>query len=177
MRISRSKLCLVCVIGLMLSLVGNVAFAQTLWKYTDKDGKVTYSDKAPKPGEKAEAVDATPNSIEASKNKVGGVPQKLDDVKARAGEREKRRDALISEVNSARDEVARAKKALEDGREARPDERDIRVGRTKDGKPTGENSVMKKPEYYERIAALEDDVKQAEARLKSAEDNLRRTAP
>ena len=31
-----------------------------LWKYTDKDGKVTYSDKAPKKGEKAEPVVTDP---------------------------------------------------------------------------------------------------------------------
>ena len=71
-------------------------YAQALWKYTDKDGKVTYSDKAPKKGENAQVVTSDPaaNVIEAPKNTREGVPQKLQDVKTRAAEREKLRDQL-----------------------------------------------------------------------------------
>ena len=43
--------------ALMLgALAGANADAQTLYKYVDQDGKVSYSDKAPKAGEKAELV-------------------------------------------------------------------------------------------------------------------------
>ena len=90
------------VAGLFSSSLAN---GQQLWKYTDKDGKVTYSDKAPKPGEKAEPVtsDASTNVINAPRNTVGGVPQKLSDVRARADDREKRREKLRKEVENARD--------------------------------------------------------------------------
>ena len=66
---------------LSLAICG-VSQAQALWKYTDKDGKVTYSDKAPKKGETATPVtsDSSTNMIEAPKNLRQGVPQKLQDV-------------------------------------------------------------------------------------------------
>lgn len=153
--------------------------AQQLWKYTDKDGKVTYSDKAPKKGEKAEPVvtDPSTNIINAPKNTVGGVPQKLDDVKARAAEREKLRDQLRKDVETAREQLAEATKALEDGREPTEEERQIVVGRDKKGKPTGVNSIIRKPEYYERIASLEEAVKTAEAKVAKAEETLKKNAP
>ena len=59
---------------------------------------------------------------------------------------------------------------MEDGREPSPEERQIVV--RKDG-----NSVLRKPEYYERIAVLEAAVKQAEENLGKAEEKFRRGAP
>lgn len=167
------------VLGAILMALAAVGQAQQLWKYTDKDGKVTYSDKAPKPGEKAEPVtsNASTNVISAPNNKVGGVPQKLEDVRARASERELLRDQLRKEVELAREKLEEARKALEDGREPNEDERQIVVGRDKTGKPTGANTIIRKPEYYERIAALEEAVKAAEAKVAKAEENQRRNAP
>ena len=56
------------------------------------------------------------------------------------------------DVETAREQLAEATKALEDGREPTEEERQIVVGRDKKGKPTGVNSLIRKPEYYERIA-------------------------
>ena len=165
------------VAGVFLLVFVPTLQAQSLWKYTDKDGKVTYSDKAPKAGEKAELVNATPNSIEAPRNTVGGVPQKLKDVTGRAADREARRDQLQAELNAAREAVSAARKALDDGREPLASETQIVVGRGKDGAPTGANSSIRQPEYYARIAELEESVKKAEAKAEMAEENFRRKAP
>ena len=154
-------------------------YAQALWKYTDKDGKVTYSDKAPKKGENAQVVTSDPaaNVIEAPKNTREGVPQKLQDVKTRAAEREKLRDQLRDALEAAKNRLVAAKTALEEGREPLPNEAQIVVGRTPTGAPTGANLAIRKPEYYARITALEEAVKQAEANLEIAEQNYRRGAP
>ena len=155
------------------------ASGQQLWKYIDKDGKVTYSDKAPKPGEKGEAVanDAATNVINAPRNTVGGVPQKLSDVKARADAREKMRDQLRKDVDAAREQLAAAKKALEVGRDPTPAETQVVVGRNAKGAPTGSNSSIRKPEYYERVAKLEESVKKAEENVEKAEANMNKNAP
>ena len=162
--------------GLFSSSLAN---GQQLWKYTDKDGKVTYSDKAPKPGEKAEAVtsDASTNVISAPRNTLNGVPQKLSDVKGRADAREKMRDQLRKEVDAAREQLAAAKKALEDGRDPTSAETQVVVGRNAKGVPTGSNSSIRKPEYYERVAKLEESVKKAEENVEKTEANMKKNAP
>lgn len=153
--------------------------AQDLWKYTDKSGKVTYSDKAPKDGEQAVRVitDTTGTVLPAAKNLYDGQPQGSAAVSSRAAQREATRDSYRKNVDTARDELAAAKKALESGREATQEERQIVVGRGKDGQPTGANSVIRKPEYDERIAGLEAAIKKAEEKVANAEKNARENAP
>ena len=155
------------------------ASAQGLWKYTDKDGKVTYSDKAPKPGEKAEPVitDTSGTVIPASKNALGGAPQSSATVNARATAREAVRDTYRKDVDAARDELEAAKKALEAGKEPTQEERQIVVGRGKDGKPTGANASNRTPAFDERIAAMEETIKKAEEKVATAERNFRENAP
>jgi len=147
------------------------SIGQTLWKYTDKDGKVTYSDRAPKTGEKAEPVAMNPsaNIIDAPKAKPTSTP-KPEDNKSGAPEAANLRKLW----EAAKEELETAKKALADGREPTDDERQIIVGRDAKGTPTGTNTIMRKPAYYERIAALEEGVRKAQARADVTEDNLRR---
>ncbi|MCY7389120.1 MAG: DUF4124 domain-containing protein [Burkholderiales bacterium] len=165
-----------------LACVGSFAIyanAQELWKYTDKNGKVTYSDKAPALGEKAERVpaDTTGTVIPASKNTLNGATQNSATVGARVSAREAVRESYRKNVDMAREELERAKKSLESGQEPSTEERQIVVGRGKDGQPTGSNAVLRKPEYYERIAALEAAVKKAEEKLENAERSARQSAP
>ncbi len=163
-----------------LAVVGIAAVdAQQLWKYVDKDGKVTYSDKAPKPGEKAEAVKSDPkvNVLDAPRNTKDGASQTLKDINARTAEKADKRDKLRNAVDEARAELDAAKKALDEGRDPLPSEVQIVVGRNKDGAPTGKNASIRKPEYYARIAELEEEVKKAEAALEIAERNQRRGSP
>jgi hypothetical protein len=149
--------------------------AQALYKYVDKDGKVTYSDRAPKPGEKAELV-----TIDSKQNVMSdnNRPAVQTNANSRLAEqRAQQRDKLQADIDAARDELARAKQALEQGREPTADERQIVVGRGKDGKPTGANSIVLKQDYYDRIAALEDAVKVAQEKVDKAESSYRRGAP
>ncbi len=152
-------------------MVACPTFGQTLWKYTDKDGKVTYSDRAPKTGEKAEPVAMNPsaNIIDAPKAKPTAAP-KADEGKAGTPEANNLRKLW----EAAKEELDAAKKALADGREPTDDERQIVVGRDAKGVPTGSNTIMRKPAYYERIAGLEEAVRKAQARADVTEDNLRR---
>ena len=89
---------IVCIASFAIS-----AYAQELWKYTDKNGKVTYSDKAPTLGEKAERVtpDTTGTVIPAPKNVVGGATQNSATIRARMSASESRRDSLRKEVDAA----------------------------------------------------------------------------
>lgn len=165
--------------GIAALAFANAGHAQALWKYTDKDGKVTYSDKAPKKGENAQLVtnDPAANVIEAPKNTRDGAPQKLKDVTTRANERENKRDKLREALDAAKDELDAAKTALEEGRAPQPNEVQIAVGRSPTGAPTGANSAVRKPEYYARISSLEEAIKKAEAKVEAAEQNYRRGAP
>lgn len=149
------------------------ANAQTMYKYVDKDGKVTYSDKPPKPGEKAEAVVASKeaNTVKLDTKANTGKDQKFSDVKARGDARMTERDRLQKSVDDAEKELERAKKALENGRDPQPGEQIIIV------RKQGGNSVQRSEAYYARIDRLEKAVKQAEEGLSRAQQGYRRGAP
>jgi hypothetical protein len=165
--------------GAMALLVSNLGYTQALWKYTDKDGKVTYSDKAPKKDENAQLVISDPaaNIVDAPKNSRQGESQKSGERKTRLDERESKSNELRDVLEKAKAELELAKTALEDGRALQPDEVQIVVGRAQTGAPTGANAQIRKPGYYARIAALEEAVKKAENMVEAAEQNYRRGAP
>jgi hypothetical protein len=158
----------------LLPICGSVD-AETLYKYTDKDGKVTFSDKAPKDGEKAEPVkvekgDKIGNTVKLETKDGKGVQQQFADVKARGDARIASRDKLQKEVDDAEERLARAKKALETGRDPKEGEQRIVVHK-------GGNSVIRTEEYYARIANLELAVKRAEEAASAAKDKYNRNAP
>jgi hypothetical protein len=163
---------------LLLAIVTG-ASAQALYKYTDKDGKVTYSDRAPKPGEKAESVnlDGAANIVPGER-KTGAGDLKDGKAALPPGQKEKTlaeqraftRETLAEQVENARKAVEDAKKALEAGRDASADEQRIVVGKTS-------NTVQRQPAYYERIEKLEAAVKAAEEKLEKTEESYRRGAP
>jgi type IV secretory pathway VirB10-like protein len=161
-------------VSLVLAAPG--ANAQELWKYIDKDGKVIYSDKPPKPGEKAEKVKHDPKANVIESPKIATPPPKKAEpvkdkttVDQRIAAKVAERERLKKEVDAARDELEKARKALEEGSVATPEESIVVVGRTKTGAPTGVNTVNRKQEYYERVALLEANVKAAEKKLEDAE--------
>jgi Domain of unknown function (DUF4124) len=153
-------------------IVALQASAQTLYKYVDKDGKITYSDKPPKDGEKATKVtiDTNANVTRLNTKDASGKEQKFADIKARGDARAALRDKLQGEIKTAETNLEKAKKALEDGRVPLEGETRIVVGKTS-------NSVQRTPEYFARIEALEEAVKKAEARVKEAEVKFQRGAP
>lgn len=165
------------VIGAILLAVATQGHAQALWKYTDKDGKVTYSDKAPKKGETAQLVNSDPsaNIMDAPKNAPQGVLQKSPEMKSRDSEREIQRNALREALDAAKVELEAAKATLEEGRAPLQDEVQIVVGRGQNGAATGANAVIRKPAYYARISVLEEAVKKAEDKVETAERDYRRS--
>jgi hypothetical protein len=152
------------------------AYAQALYKYTDKDGKVTYSDKAPKQGEKAELVntdkspDKNANTVKLETKDGAGVQQKFSDVKARGDARIAAREKLQLDVTNAEQQLEKAKKALAEGRDPKPGEQRIVVRQ-------GGNSVLRTEAYYTRITGLEQSIKKAEEALSAAQERYRRGAP
>ncbi|MEO8383804.1 MAG: DUF4124 domain-containing protein [Betaproteobacteria bacterium] len=167
------------IVGVLLALFAFGANAQGLWKYTDKNGKVTYSDTAPKNGEKAEPViaDTTGTVIPAERNLSSGKVEGKGVVSSRSSDRVSERENYRKALDSARDELEKAKKALEDGQEPTQDERIIVVGRGVNGQSTGVNAINRKPEYYSRIASLEEAVKKSEEKVTAAERDFRQKAP
>jgi hypothetical protein len=152
--------------------------AQQLWKYVDKDGKVTYSDKPPRKDEKAEPVKHDPNAniIQSPKARAQSDPGSSREsgragrsAEQSAADRASAREALRMAVEQAREELENARQALEEGRIPIEEDRRIVVGRNEKGAPTGANQVILKPEYHQRVASLEEAVKRAEMKLEAAE--------
>jgi hypothetical protein len=154
----------------MLAGATCVAHAQALYKYVDANGKVTYSDRQPKPGEKATPVNADPtvNVISSATPSGVGSAQRLQEIAAKNRARENQRNTVQSKVDVAAAELENAKKALEDGRTPREDERRIIVGKTS-------NAVLTSEAYAARIASLEAAVKTAEEKLEKAKQVKRDT--
>ncbi len=164
-----------CGVLMLGSFVASMAGGETLYRYTDKDGKVTYSDKAPKNGEKAEAVqvekgDKIGNTVKLDTKDSKGVQQQFSDIKARGDARVAGRDKLQREVDEAVERLERAKKALETGRDPKSGEGRIVVRK-------GGNAVIRTEEYYARIATLELAVKKAEEAVSSAKERYNRNSP
>jgi hypothetical protein len=130
-------------------------------------------------GQNAQLVNNDPaaNVMDAPKNPPQGAAQKSPEMKTREGERDNQRGELSNAVESAKAALEMARAALEGGREPLPDEVQIVVGRSATGAPSGANQVIRKQEYYARIAALEEAVKKAEEKVEIAERNFRRSAP
>ncbi len=151
---------------LLLALAAVNAGAQVLYKYVDANGKVTYSDKAPKAGEKAERMlaDTTTNVISSPALRGGVIVKAGGNVSVRVAERDK----LKALVDAAEMELERAKKALEDGQTPQEGEQLIVV------KKNAGNAVLRTEGYRERIASLESAVKAAEDKLAQAQSNNQR---
>ena len=162
-------------LALMMVALATVTYAETLYKYTDKDGKVTYSDRVPKAGEKAEAVgtdkaDKIGNTVKLETKDGKGVQQQFSDIKARGDARIAAREKLQKDVDASEERLTKARKALETDREPRGGEQRVIV------RPGG-NSVQRTEAYYARIAGLEASIKQAEEALAAALEKYNRNSP
>ena len=139
------------------SLAASVAFAQTLYKLVDKNGKVTYSESAPKPGEfdgTVTRIDVNPNANTATLPKLQG---RASEPATNPGGRAPSREAAQQKLEAAR-------KALADARD-NPSAEDV----TRMGTKSGFTRPVESEEYKAKLAKLEADVKAAEEELKRAE--------
>jgi hypothetical protein len=174
--------------------------AQTLYRYVDKDGRTVLSDQLPKgvPFEKVE-YDRNTNVIETQRRAraTDGAESGNDRSKQRA----RLRDELRAAVDAARDRLAAAKFALEQGREPRADEWQPTVSQPDNsGKPNSKGVItgrggkvvcnkdaygrlvcpaipVPSEGYRKRIESLELAVQEAEVALRNAEMKYRRESP
>lgn len=154
------------------------SFAQTLYKYVDANGKVTYSDRKPEPGEKAELVkvdkDANVMAAHKPRARAGSDANPAREGRSTTNSAEKKSSTGASRSGAAADaavlaaekQLEVAKKALQEGQAPLPEEQQIVVRQ-------GGNSVVRTPEYFARIAALEEAVNKASALLDRAREAAR----
>lgn len=141
--------------------------AQTLYKLIDKNGKVTYSEKAPKDfNGKVVPMTIDPNANTATLPKFPPAEKQPSSAPDSDSPRESR-----GATKSSADRIKDARKKLDDARKAlqsaidNPSEGDVRRIGTKSG---GARPVFSDT-YAARINNLENAVKQAEEDLKRAE--------
>lgn len=178
------------------------ASAQTLYRYVDKDGRVVVSDQPPKgvPFSKVE-YDRKTNLLETQRR----TPDPSSRAAAEAGDlsarRSRLRDELRAAVDAARERLAAAKAALEEGREPKEDEWQPTVTNPDNGgKPNAKGVITGRggrvvcnvdasrrivcpavpvptEAFLKRLDALEQAVKDAEQALRDAELKYRRNSP
>jgi hypothetical protein len=145
------------------------AAASSLYKHVDKDGRVTYTDRPPS-GIEGKVVTIPVDQFPPP------APRKLATSPREETEYEKiiRRKAPepdTSELKAAQKRLADAKAALEDEQNStRPEDWIYRQNNTGRGGPTLRYPT---PEYAERLAARESDVKKAQEDLETVERKLR----
>ena len=133
------------------------AAAQTLYKLIDKDGKVTYSESPPKEFDgKVIRMDIDPKANRATLPKPGAAPAAAPSG-ASAG-------AGGDRVQSARDRLEAAKKALQDATDNPREDEIQRVGNK-----GGFTRPVPTEEYQKRLEGLKENVRKAEEDLRVAE--------
>lgn len=118
-------------IAVALLVLANGAFAQVLYKWVDKDGRVHFSDKPPV-GFKGEVTKIIPDvapdpapAVTPTPAPKKAKPEAEDDEKAVdiATQRRQLREQLAARVTAARAKLEAARKAMSDGEDATDDER------------------------------------------------------
>jgi hypothetical protein len=142
-------------VALLLALAATAAAAQAVYKYTDREGRVVYTDDPKAAGGRARRVEESisitpaPPPVDAAAEKVTGQ----GDQRAAA------LDRAVEDIAAATNDLRLAQERRDLGIEPREGERQGRRYR---------------PEYWQRQQALQRDVDAARQRLESA--NARRNA-
>jgi len=141
-----------------LAAAAHLAHAQTLYKLIDKNGKVTYSESAPKPGEFDGQV--VPINIDPKANTatLPKLPPPSSAPATNPGGRS------VPDAQTARDALEAARKALAQAQE-NPSPDDVRFI----GNKSGGTRAVQSDEYRAKLDKLEADVKAAEEALRRAE--------
>jgi len=144
------------------------ASAQTLYKLIDKDGKVTYSETAPKFFDgQVIRIDIDPNANTMTMPKPEKVDPTSGEPKRKGDQPRKSEDGKVKgplDPDIARDRLEAAKNALADAHD-NPKEGEI----TWIGKVGGGTRPVFSEDYQRRIDRLELAVKSAEEDLRRAE--------
>jgi hypothetical protein len=197
----RRLLDLVCAIAILANCA-QVMAQQTLYKWTDDDGKIQYSDKPPKD------FKGVVTRIESDVNPPVVVPKKAESPKGEAAtsdkppadalsQRRAKRAELEANLARARVNLDNAKKALAETSDPQADETQViqnrvdrsgtkaaQVARSNCRQITGQDGkarticpgLVPNQAYYERIQQLEEALRKAEEALSDAEAAYRRGA-
>ena len=183
--------------ALAAMLAVGIAHAEirTLYRWTDAQGRVQYSDRAPPASFKGEVtrieVDTDTNTKAAETPRAPLVaPDVLKDVTPDVGKaRREKREKLEAAVRAAEKKVAEAKAAIEQGGDPKEDEQGVvqrRFAKPQAGKANcrvvveGERKTVICPalapneQYYERQKGLEEALRKAEEELNDAQQAYRR---
>ncbi len=189
--------------AIALACAAGLAQAQVLYKWTDENGKVQYSDTPPKdsktPVTRIEPDAApTPSSAPAAAPKAAAPAATKAEVAEPdiAAQRRAKRAVLEARLKQAQSKVEAAKKAVAEAAGPEPDERQVfqqemKAGQggmhglstarsncrkvQKEGKQvTVCPAVFATDAYYERLAKLEIALRDAEQELADAEEAWRR---
>lgn len=137
---ARLAQCLLALAGLLLPLA---VFSQVLYKWTDAEGKVQYSDRPPKDLKGVTRIERdippTPSPAPPALPKVAADPAKAPPPGAQdpAGKRRAVRNQLEKALTQARDNLDAARKALTEASSPEPDERQVVQQQMKAGEGTG----------------------------------------
>jgi hypothetical protein len=145
------------------------ALAQTLYKLIDKNGKVTYSEQAPKDFDgKVIRIDVDPQANRATLPKYEPKPAATTPAARRPNAATAKRAAAAADVDGLRERVAERRAALEEAQN-NPAEEDVQwVGNAKGGTRRVPTAA-----YERRLAELERALKEAQDELEAAEKNVR----
>ena len=178
----------------------SLAWAQTLYKWVDKDGKTQYSDKPPAGfGGEITKIEADPAPVQGTRVKAARPERAEEEDKAPdvATSRRTLRELLAARLAAARAKLGEAKKALADGEDPLDDEKQMiqqrfnRDARRPDRTPAPRSNCMSRVEtdgkttwvcpvpipgesYFTRQSALEEAVRKAEEEVAAAEQAYRR---
>lgn len=149
-------------------LLGSLAQAQAVYKITDPDGKVRYSDAKPADAGDArvETVTIAPeqNVIQADPKMQQWLDQKQSAEQEAAHNKTRALSGWQAEYDAAKAALAQAEKALADGKD--PKEGDF-VGIS--NRFGGSAGARPSEEFLERVEQLEKDVVAARKHLKAVE--------
>jgi hypothetical protein len=139
----------------LLALAAAMAPAQTVYKYTDREGRVVYTDDPKAAGRGAQRVEEN-LSVTPAPPPAGAAAQTVSD---QADQRAAALDRAVEDIAAATNDLRSAEDRRDRGVEPLEGERQGRRYR---------------PEYWQRQQALQRDVDAARQRLESA--NARRNA-
>jgi len=143
----------------VVAMLCGSAFAQTLYKLIDKNGKVTYSEEAPKNFDgKVIRIDIDPNANRATLPKYEPKPAAAPASPSPAGKR------AAADVDALRSRVEKRRAALEEAQN-NPGEEDVQWV----GNAGGGARRVPTPAYQRRLAELERSLKEAEHELEAAQ--------
>ena len=142
---------------------------QVVWKLVDKKGKVTYVDKAP--GKDFDGkVTRIEVDLKANVATLVNIGEAAKPVQLPLTAPELKRVKADAELARARDQLAAAKKAREDGKDPTPEETQWI------GKVGGGARPVPTDAYHDRIKSLDDAVKAADEEFERARKAARMAA-